>query len=117
VRSDWELARSRNIWEAQMQGKLLGALAAAAVTAFVAQAAQADEVRAQGKAPAKAAKCVHNCQGYAECKGNGNNSCKGKNDCSNTGLVPKACSSQTTETACKKVLDAKKNGMCSWYEG
>ena len=60
-------------------------------------------------------KCVHNCSGYATCKGNGNDSCKGKNGCANQGLVPKECSSMKTEDKCKNVLSKKKETMCTWY--
>jgi hypothetical protein len=95
-----------------------GILAAAAVTAALAQNAAAADAKkdAKDKAAAPAApaattaKCVHNCAGYAACKG----ADKGKNSCAGEGLVPKECSSQTTEDACRKVVDAKKNGMCTW---
>jgi hypothetical protein len=97
-------------------GRTLGALASAAVAALLAQGALADDgAKAAGKGAAAGGSCVHSCNGYAACKGNGNNSCKGKNDCANTGLVPKACSSQKTPEDCKKVLDDKKNTMCSWF--
>jgi hypothetical protein len=98
-----------------MHARAFGTLVAAALAAFAATNARSAGDKAAPAAPG--GKCVHNCQGYADCKGNGNNSCKGKNDCSNTGLVPKACSSQKAEDACKKVTDAKKNAMCTWYEG
>jgi hypothetical protein len=97
-----------------MRHRPLGLIVSAAVTAMLAQTAAAAD-----KAPAKASgkvagSCVHNCAGYAECKGHGNNSCKGKNDCAGSGLVPKACSSQTNPADCKKVLDTKKNEKCTW---
>ena len=99
-----------------MQGKAFGAFVAATVSAMLTQGALAEDAKSPAKAAAPAAgKCVHNCSGHAECKGNDNNSCKGKNDCANQGLVPKACSSQKSEDACKKVVDAKKESMCSWY--
>ena len=96
----------------------LGLIVSAAVTALLAQSATAQKGADQkGEAGAKVeGSCVHNCAGYAQCKGHGNNSCKGKNDCANTGLVPKACSSQQTADACGKVQDKLKNSMCTWNE-
>jgi hypothetical protein len=78
-------------------------------------APKGDAAKDAGKA--EAAKCVHNCQGYAECKGNGNDSCKGKNSCANEGLVPKECSSQANADACGKVVDKKNEKMCTWLDG
>ncbi len=103
-----------------MNKQTFGSLVAATVAQLLATSAltAAPAAKAKAEKPAAAAgKCVHNCAGYASCKGNGNNSCKGHNECANQGLVPTECSSQTKEDACKKVADAKKNTMCSWYPG
>jgi hypothetical protein len=100
-----------------MKNNFFGSLVVASMSALVAQHAAAEsKAKDASAAPAEtAAKCVHSCHGYAECKGNGNKDGKGKNSCANTGIVPKACSSQKTEESCKKVLDPKKNAMCTWY--
>lgn len=100
-----------------MQRKAFGALAATLVTQILAQSPALAKDAKPKTTPVAAGKCAHNCSGYATCKGNGNNSCKGKNDCANTGLVPKECSTQKTDEACTKVVDAKKNQMCSWFPG
>lgn len=97
-----------------MSSRSLGFLAAAAVSAALSQGALADAKPEAKKTEAAAKKCVHNCAGYSMGKGNGSNSCKGKNSCANEGLVPKECSSQKTEEGCLKVVDAKKNTMCTW---
>src|SRR4051794_35839196 len=101
-----------------MKRKVFGALLASALTGLISASAVAEEAAKTGKATSKpeeakgkaaaasVGKCVHNCASYAECKGNGNNSCKGKNSCANEGLVPAACSSQKDADACGKVLDA-----------
>lgn len=96
-----------------MAHRTFGFLVAAAVAGALSQtsaSAKSDKVPAKGDGK----RCVHNCSGLAACKGNGNNSCKGKNSCANEGLVPAACSSQKTESGCLEVKDDKKNKMCSW---
>jgi hypothetical protein len=126
------------IREDEMKRQVFGALVASALTGMLAAgtAQAADKKAAPKGAPAKSeakgeaaktepakgddkadsAKCVHNCQGYAECKGNGSDSCKGKNSCANEGLVPKECSSQTTADGCGKVVDKKNEKMCTWLD-
>ncbi len=93
-----------------------GILAATAAFAVISQGAFADGAPKAKIVAKPAGKCVHDCAGYAQCKGNGNNSCKGKNSCANEGLVPKECSSQTTNDACATVVDAKQKTMCSWRD-
>lgn len=122
-----------------MERKPFGALVASVVSTFLsAQAFAAEPPKSAGTAakeakpadakpadakpaaagkPAAGGKCVHNCAGYAECKGNGNNSCKGKNSCANEGIVPKECSSAASEQACKDVKDKKNDSMCTWQAG
>ena len=103
-----------------MQNKSFGIMVASVVSSFLgaqAMAADAAKTGGAGKPAASkpaAAKCVHSCSGHAECKGNGNNECKGKNTCANNGIVPKACSAATTEQTCNEVKDAKKQPMCTW---
>ena len=101
-----------------------GTLAAAAALTMLSGSAFADgkakaKVKSQpakAKAPA-AGKCVHDCAGYATCKGNGSNNCAGKNGCANEGIVPKECSSKTDEASCRAVMDTKKNqNMCTWRD-
>lgn len=99
----------------KLSKNVFGLLAATCVSGALSTMVLAEEGATKAGATAKAPKCVHNCSGYAECKGNGSNSCKGKNDCANQGLVPKACSSQKDEASCKKVTDKKKQTMCTWY--
>jgi hypothetical protein len=99
-----------------------GTLAAAAALTMLSSNAFAEDAKAkkkEGKAKAPAAgKCVHDCAGYATCKGNGSNNCAGKNGCANEGIVPKECSSQTTKEACDQVKDKKTppNKMCTWRD-
>lgn len=101
-----------------------GTLAAATALTMLSTSAFADgkakakdkPAPAAAKAPA-AGKCVHDCAGYATCKGNGSNNCAGKNGCANEGIVPKECSSKTDEQSCKAVMDTKKNqNMCTWRD-
>lgn len=103
-----------------MRQQLFGALVVSALGGLMTTSTLADDSKADktpAKEGAKAGKCVHSCSGYAECKGNGNNSCKGKNSCANEGLVPKACSAKKDADACGKVVDAKKEKMCTWLAG
>lgn len=100
-----------------------GTLAATAALAMLAQPAFAQNAKTKKSAPkAKTApaagKCVHDCAGYASCKGNGSNNCAGKNGCANQGIVPKECSSQTDAASCDKVMDKKTpaNKMCTWRD-
>ncbi len=104
--------------------KKFGTLAAAAALTMLAQSqAFADDKKTDKKAAPKAkaapaaGKCVHDCAGYATCKGNGSNNCAGKNGCANEGIVPKECSAKTDQASCKAVMDTKKNqNMCTWRD-
>ncbi len=103
--------------------KHFGTLAAAAALTMLAQSAFAEGAKVTKGKPTKkdtapaAGKCVHDCAGYATCKGNGSNNCAGKNGCANEGIVPKECSAKTDAASCKAVMDVKKNqNMCTWRD-
>ena len=97
--------------------KAFNALVASAVATMLAQGAQAADPGKPAAAPKSAGKCVHNCAGHAECKGNGNAAGKGKNSCANSGIVPKVCSDQKAEAGCKDAKTAKGEQICTWYPG
>ena len=96
-----------------MRGRSFGLMVLATLSTVVA-AEQALEAHTKKGDPNAPKKCVHDCAGYALCKGNGNNSCKGKNSCADEGLVPKECSAKKSETECKTVKDKNNNVMCTW---
>lgn len=106
-----------------MRSKSFGALAAGAAVSLFAQVAFAEgakapakKAKAKGKDAPAAGKCVHDCAGYATCKGNGSNNCAGKNGCANEGIVPKECSSKSDKDSCDKVMDPKQRKMCTWRD-